>query len=208
MESACGRGMAGSATTLISSVVEGSSPFAYVPIYVFGALAGVPAWTLIAGAGAAYGVGWGFVIASISSALAAAAGFLIARYVLRDRIEKIARRYKIFRALDAAVTKGDWRVVVLVRLSPVMPYMLSNYLFGVTRVRFWPYLLAGWIATVPGTLLYVMMGHGGRRVLSGSASMEPSQWIMLLLGIAASVVLVVYLGRLSREALREEEARV
>lgn len=194
-------------TELLGELVDGASPAAFVPVYVLGALAGVPAWTLIVAAGAAYGPWLGFVVASVSAVLAAATGFLVARYLLRDRITRIARRFRIFRALEAAVNMGDWRVVALVRLSPVVPYMLSNYLFGVTRVRFWPYLLAGWIATAPGTLLYVMLGHGGRRALSSDQEMAPGQWGLLAVGIAASVVLVVYLSRLAQRALKEEEAR-
>ena len=106
------------------------------------------------------------------------------------------------------MTLGDWRIVSLVRLSPLVPYVLSNYLFGVTKVRFVPYLLAGWIAQMPGLLLYVMLGHAGRRSLDATegsgGGLDGAETALLLCGIVASAILVVYLTKLAKRALAED----
>lgn len=189
-----------------------AAPLAYAAVYVLGALIGVPAWTLTVTAGALFGPLLGFAVSSCSAVLAAGLGFVLARHVARDWIERIAGRRRMFRVLDRAITQGDWRVVALIRLSPVVPYMLSNYLFGVTGVRFWPYLLAGWIATMPGTAMYVMLGHAGRAGLEASRGghdgFDSAEWGLLALGLAATITLVVYLTKLAKRELARFEGEV
>ena len=81
--------------------------------------------------------------------------FLIARYLARDWVYSKARTHRRFSAVDRAIVRESWKIVGLLRLSPVIPFSVSNYLYGLTSVPFWSYLLATWIGTMPGTLMYV-----------------------------------------------------
>jgi uncharacterized membrane protein YdjX (TVP38/TMEM64 family) len=179
---------------------------AFGVVYVVGALLFVPGSWLTLVAGAAFGLWWGTLVVSLASTAAAAASFWIARYLARARVEELARRNPRFRAVDRAIEHGGWRVVALLRLSPAIPYSVSNYLYGLTSARFVPYLLASWIAMLPATFVYVYIGHIGH-VAAESASgakRTPQEYALIAVGILATIVLTVYLTKLARRALAEE----
>lgn len=73
--------------------------------------------------------------------VAAGVAFLIARYFARERILKLVEGNKKFLAIDKAIGENGFRVVTLLRLSPLLPFSLGNYLYGLTSVKFVPYVL-------------------------------------------------------------------
>jgi uncharacterized membrane protein YdjX (TVP38/TMEM64 family) len=178
----------------------------FVLVYVVASLLFVPGSVLTVGAGLVYGLGWGTLVASAASTATAAAAFLITRYLARDRVARLARRHEKFGAVDKAVREKGWRVVALLRLSPVVPFSLSNYLYGLTAIDFWPYLLASWLAMLPGTVLYVYLGAAGRAVAGGARKQSPWAWVLLVAGLVATVVVTVVLTRAARNEL--EKSRV
>jgi uncharacterized membrane protein YdjX (TVP38/TMEM64 family) len=172
-------------------------------VYVLAALLLVPGAVLTIAAGVVFGVARGTLLVSGASTAAAAAAFLIARYVARARVEKVARTHERFGAIDRAIREKGWKVVALLRLSPVVPFSLSNYLFGLTAVGFWPYLLASWAAMLPGTVLYVALGATGRAAadIGRGEGHRPWQWALLAAGLVATVVVTVLLSRAARREL-------
>jgi uncharacterized membrane protein YdjX (TVP38/TMEM64 family) len=175
-------------------------------IYMVGAVLFVPGSVLTLGAGAIFGLVRGTLVVSIGSTLGAGLAFLIGRYLARERVTRWAAENPRFAALDAAVGKEGWKIVLLSRLSPLFPYNLLNYLFGLTGVRFWPYLLASWVGMLPGAFLYVYLGFAGRTV--AEAAVGPgvgSLWegIFWGMGLAATALLTYFVTRLARRALSE-----
>lgn len=79
--------------------------------------------------------------------LAAAVAFLIARYFARERILKLVEGNKKFLAIDKAIGENGFKVVTLLRLSPLLPFSLGNYLYGLTSVKFLPYVLGRLVST-------------------------------------------------------------
>ena len=172
-------------------------------VYVVAALLLIPGAVLTIAAGVVFGVVWGTLLVSAASTAAAAAAFLIARYVARARVEKMARRHEKFGAIDRAIREKGWKVVALLRLSPVVPFSLSNYMYGLTALSFWPYILASWAAMLPGTVLYVSLGAAGRTA-AGAGKGEghsPWEWALLAAGLVATVVVTVLLTRAARREL-------
>ena len=110
------------------------------------------------GAGVVFGLVRGFVIVSISATLGATAAFLVGRYLARAFIAAKIEGHPKFAAIDEAVAREGWKIVALLRLSPVVPFNVLNYAFGVTRVSLRDYVVASWIGMMPGTLLYVYLG--------------------------------------------------
>jgi uncharacterized membrane protein YdjX (TVP38/TMEM64 family) len=177
----------------------------FAVVYALAAIFFVPGSALTIGAGAIYGLGWGFVAVSVGSTLGAAAAFLIARYLARDRVERWAAQDPRFAAIDQAVGREGWKIVLLTRLSPVFPFTLLNYLFGLTRVSFGAYILASWIGMMPGTLLYVYLGFAGRalaQAAAGKASRSPAEYALWVVGLLATLAVTLYVTRLARQALR------
>jgi uncharacterized membrane protein YdjX (TVP38/TMEM64 family) len=177
----------------------------YAVVYVAAALLFVPGFVLTIGAGLAFGVLWGTVVVSIASTTAAGLAFLIARYLARDRVLRLARGNARWAAVDRAIREKGWRVVVLLRLSPMVPFNLSNYLYGLTALPFWPYLLASWLAMLPATVLYVSLGAAGR-MATGDRARTPAEWALLGVGVLATVVVTVVLTRAARRELQKVEA--
>lgn len=180
-------------------------PLLYGLVYVACALLFVPGALLTIGAGLVFGVVKGTVIVSVASTTTAALAFLIARHLARGRVEAMARRNPKFEAIDRAIAEGGWKVVALLRLSPVVPFSLSNYLYGLTPVRFLPYVVTSWAAMLPGTVLYVWLGAAGRAAADAGRghARGPWEWALLAVGLAATIVVTVLLTRAARRQLEK-----
>jgi uncharacterized membrane protein YdjX (TVP38/TMEM64 family) len=172
----------------------------YGLVYIGAALLFVPGVVLTLGAGFVFGLGWGIVIVSLASTATAALAFLIARYLARERVEELARKNEKFDAIDRAIGKNGWKVVGLLRLSPLVPFSLSNYLYGLTSVRFLPYVAASWVGMLPATFLYVSLGAAGKSAgeTGGKSAWE---WVLLGSGLLATAAATVILARVSKKEL-------
>ena len=172
-------------------------------IYCAAAIAGslllIPAWIFAVAAGAVFGFGWGLAAATLASTLGALIAFLVARYALRDRIERIARRNETFVAVDKAVEREPWKVVALLRMSPVLPSSLKSYFLGLTCIEPVAYTLATMTGMLPGLLFKVYIGHAGRDALGGGG---PTKWALLAAGVAATAAMAWIVGRAAKKRLR------
>lgn len=183
-------------------------PLVFGLLYVAAVLALLPGSALTLAAGALFGLIGGTIAASLASTTGAALAFLIGRYLARQRIEALLPRYPAFDVVDKAISESGWKIVALLRLSPAVPFNLQNYLYGLTGIRFWPYLLTSWLAMLPTTFLYVYLGDLGWQSLQAAAgdakhSRSAAEWAMLIVGLLATVAVTVYLTRLARKALRQ-----
>ncbi len=175
-------------------------PVLFILAYVVATVLFVPGSALTLGAGALFGVAWGSVYVSIASTLGATCAFLVGRYLARDWVaRKIAANEK-FRAVDRAVAEEGWKIVGLARLSPVFPFTVINYAFGLTRVSLKGYLLASWIGMMPGTVMYVYLGSLARAGASGQKR-TPAEWALYGLGLVATIAVTVVVTRIARRAL-------
>lgn len=181
-------------------------PVAFGAIYAAATVAFVPAALLTLAAGAIFGLGAGFATVSLASTAGAGLAFLIGRHLARKRVERMAASNRSFGAIDGAIAEGGWRIVALLRLSPAVPFNLQNYLFGLTRIGFWPYLLTSWIAMMPGTFLYVYVGHLTGAALGGERARTPAEWALLAVGLAATLAVTLYVTVLARRQLRQRSA--
>ena len=178
---------------------------AFYAIYVVATLLFVPGAALTIGAGFLFGLVRGTAIVSAASTTAAGLAFLIARHAARGAVEARARKDARFTAIDRAIGERGWKIVALLRLSPAVPFSLSNYFYGLTAIRFGPYLLTSWLAMLPATVLYVYLGAAGKAAARGGGRTSAEN-VYLAVGLAATVAVTVYLTRLARKTLREAGA--
>jgi uncharacterized membrane protein YdjX (TVP38/TMEM64 family) len=181
------------------------APILFVLLYVAACVAFVPGSLLTLGAGAVFGPVLGTACVSVGSTFGAALSFLIGRFVARDAVARRLGAFPRFAAVDEAVGREGWKIVGLLRLSPLFPFNLLNYALGLTRVGFRDYLLASWICMLPGTVLYVYLGSVlGEALLRGTAAHRdrtPAEWALYAVGLAATVAVTVAITRLARRAL-------
>ena len=181
-----------------------TGPLVFVLLYIVACVLLLPGSLLTLGAGVVFGVIEGSVVVSVGSTLGATCAFLVGRYLARDWVgAKIAGNDK-FKAIDEAVAVEGWKIVGLTRLSPVFPFNLLNYAFGLTQVKLKHYLIASWLGMMPGTILYVYIGSlaGDLASLgSGERTRSTGEWILYGIGLAATIVVTVFVTRIAKKAL-------
>ena len=119
----------------------------------------------------------------------------------------MAKRDEKFRAIDQAIGREGWKIVALLRLSPLIPFNASNYFYGITAVQFWPYVLASWIGMLPGTVLYVYLGTIGKAGLGDDdKARSPLEYVFLGVGLLATIVVTVIVTRLAKKELKKTGA--
>src|SRR6266487_1029056 len=182
--------------------------FIFIGVYVVATVLLAPGAILTIGAGFAFGLWKGFLAVSAGSTLGAALAFLVARFVARDKVEAIAQRSGKFRRIDEAIGKEGAKLILLLRLSPVIPFNLSNYFYGLTGVRFWPYVLVSWIGMMPGTFLYVYIGVAGKAAVSATAGAEAARhsreyWALTSIGLVATIIVTIWVTKIARDALQK-----
>ena len=172
----------------------------FVLIYATATVLLVPGSALGLGAGALFGVVRGSVLVSLASTIGATCAFLLGRYLARAWVAKKIEGRASFVAIDQAVAGEGWKIVLLTRLSPVFPFTLLNYAFGLTRVSLREYVLASWLGMMPGTVMYVYLGSLAR---AGVADQQrtPGEWALYALGLLATVAVTLIVTRIARNAL-------
>jgi uncharacterized membrane protein YdjX (TVP38/TMEM64 family) len=173
--------------------------------YVVACLLLLPGPILTLGAGFLFGASVGVLTASIGANFGACAAFVVSRTIARDRIaRKIADNPK-FAALDAAVGKEGFRIVLLLRLSPVFPFNILNYALGLTRVSCRDYALATLIGMLPETLTLVYLGSLAKSLaaaVTGQADSGAVGRVLIWIGFAATISAAVLATRIAQKILK------
>jgi uncharacterized membrane protein YdjX (TVP38/TMEM64 family) len=172
--------------------------------YIPAAILFVPAALLTLGAGFVFGVVRGTIIVSVGSTAGAAAAFVVARTVGRGWVAGRMARHPGLNAIGRAVESEAFKVVLLTRLSPLFPFNLLNYAFGLSSVPFKTFVLASWIGMFPGTLMYIYLGsaaHSLAALLSGEVQRTAGQQAMFAIGLLATIAVTTIVTRTARRAL-------
>lgn len=187
--------------------VDGLGPLGYALFlvgYVVLEVLAVPAFPLTMSAGALFGNAAGTLLVTTAATVAAGISFLIARYIARDKIAEMAENYPKFKAIDRALGEDSLRVVAIMRLSPLMPFALSNYLYGLTSVKFKPYVIGSFFGMMPGTFAYVSAGSASRQIAEGAIGSDAI--LSTLFGVSLAILSASYVGKLASKAVAEETA--
>lgn len=172
----------------------------YALVYAVCCVLFVPASVLTLGAGAIYGLTTGAAVVICGATLGATLSFLLARTVLRHRIEAMTAGNARFRALDRAIGKEGAKIVFLVRLAPIFPFTYINYAFGLTGVRTIPYVLASLTGMIPGTFAYVYLGAAAAGAAAGDA--DTTKKAVQIVGAIVALVVTLFVARVATKAIR------
>lgn len=178
-------------------------PVIFIALYIVATVLFIPGSVLTLGAGAVFGVLWGSIHVSIASTAGATCAFLVGRYLARDAIARKLEGNDRFAAIDQAVAKEGWKIVGLTRLSPVFPFTLLNYAFGLTRVKLGHFVIASWIGMMPGTVMYVYLGSLAKAA-SGERTRTFGEWALYGVGLLATLVVTLFVTRIAKKALAKK----
>jgi len=183
----------------------------FIAVYVIAEVALLPGSLFTLAAGFAYGPVGGLLVASPASVLAATVAFLLGRTVLRDWIRTRIARYPKARALDKAIGTNSFKLILLLRLSPVIPFNILNYALGLSDAKVGRYVVASFIGMLPGTWMYVYLGSlatTAAGLTDASRGGGPQRLALTLAGLAATVIVVVLVTRSAQRALEEELTKI
>jgi uncharacterized membrane protein YdjX (TVP38/TMEM64 family) len=127
--------------------------------------------------------------------------FVVARFLIRDRLLRTFDRNSTIRDIDKAIAAEGWKIVALLRLSPLVPFNLQNYLIGATRIRFWPYVVSTFVGIIPGTVVFVYLGAVFGRAALSTKHAGPLQITLLVIGLIATVWVSWILHKRAQQAL-------
>ena len=180
------------------------APLIFIGLYILVCIFLLPGTIPTLGAGVLFGVIKGSVAVSVGSTLGATCAFLIGRYMARGWVSgKVAGNEK-FKAIDEAVGSQGWKIVLLTRLSPIFPFNLLNYAFGLTKVSLKHYFFASWVGMIPGTIMYVYIGSLAgdlAKLGTGEHTRTTGEWILYGIGLLATLVVTVFITGIAKKAL-------
>ena len=173
---------------------------AFALVYVAVILLLGPASVMSIAAGVAFGL-WGVLFVLVVGTIAGALAFLIARYAARERVMEALEGHPNLGAIEKAIEEEGWKVVGLIRLSPPIPFAVTSYVFGVTEISFWTFVIMTFLGIIPATLVYVNLGAMGHTFGTGGGN-PYVQWALLGVGIVATAIAGTLVTRKAREKLR------
>ncbi|HEX3109359.1 MAG TPA: TVP38/TMEM64 family protein [Thermoanaerobaculia bacterium] len=157
-----------------------------------------PGSVLTIGAGAIFGIVGGTIVVATGATLTATIAFLLARTVLRRRVERMTANNPKFRAVDRAIAKEGTKIVLLVRLAAVFPFTIVNYAFGLTGIRLLPYVLTTAIGILPGTIAFVYIGAAAASV----ATQDRTKLLFTIAGLVIAIAVSIFVARVAHNAIR------
>lgn len=185
------------------------NPLIFIFVFNVATLLCFPASLLALKAGYVFGLGWGTVYVLVAAILGAILAFLMGRYLTRHWVQQKLQDNIRFRAIAQAVENEGWKIVLLARLSPIFPFNLTNVAFGMTQISLKNYSL-GSFGILPGTVLYTYMGSLSSELTtinpsdsSMPLSLKIAQWGLRFVGLAATLIITLYLNRIAKKALNQ-----
>jgi uncharacterized membrane protein YdjX (TVP38/TMEM64 family) len=178
-------------------------------VYAVATVLFIPASILTLGAGfvfaAAFGLGGGIALGVVSvfvgASIGAIASFLLGRYLLRDFVQSLVKKYTLFEALDSALEQNGLKIFLLLRLSPIVPFNVTNYVGGVSAVSFRDFVIA-LFGVLPGTTLYVFLGASAGSLMD-SASSGDNMTVLIIVVVLGAVFGIITIWFTTRYAKKE-----
>lgn len=174
----------------------------YIPLSVLA----VPASILTLGGGYLFGLPLGFVADSLGGTFGATAAFMLGRTIGRPYVIAKLKDYPKFQAVAIAIQRSGFKIVLLLRLVPLLPFNMLNYLLSVTPVGVWEYSLASWLGMMPITLALVYVGTTLKDltdVTHGWNKISPSRWVLIISGFVVSAILMVCVTKVAKSSLEK-----
>jgi uncharacterized membrane protein YdjX (TVP38/TMEM64 family) len=185
------------------------NPVTFIIIYNLATLLFIPGSLLTLQGGYLFGLFRGSLYVLIAAIIGSILAFLIGRYLSRDWVFRQLEKHPKFKVIDQAVAKEGWKIVLLTRLSPVFPFNLLNYAFGVTQVSLKDYTL-GSLGILPGTIMYVYIGSlaGNITMINTANKLVPPElqfWQFFLqgIGLISTVTITIYTTNIAKKALSQ-----
>ncbi len=179
----------------------------FLLVYALAVVLFIPGSLLTLGAGALFGLGWGFLTVIIGATLGATVAFLVGKYFMHEWISHKVSKYPRFQGVYQAISREGGKIIFFLRLSPLFPFSMSNYLYSLTSVKVSAYFWASLFGIIPGTLMYVYFGTLISNVATLGSSdrvRTPWEWALYGVGLVATIFITIYATRVARRAINAQ----
>jgi len=178
------------------------APVLFVLIYMCSVIFFVPSTLFSLASGHLFGLWLGVGLTSLSSTLGASIAFLLGRHIFRERIQKAVSSQPKFAAISESVKKDGWKIVLLTRMSPIFPFALLNYGFGLTEVKFRDYFFGSLVGMLPSSFVMAYMGSICRGMCTNQ-DRSVVEWLLIVAGLIATITVMVYVSRKAKAILQQ-----
>jgi uncharacterized membrane protein YdjX (TVP38/TMEM64 family) len=172
--------------------------FSFVCIYILIVLLILPASWLSLLSGFLYGSYLGSIIVFISAFIGASVAFFISKSFFAKKLKNLFNRYPKLSIMEKVVEKGGLKLIFLARLSPIFPFSILNYFYGLNNIKFRDFTL-GLIGIIPGTFLYCSIGSLAKSLQELKNVQSPDNLYMTIIGVVSTSLVVYFLAKYSKE---------
>lgn len=162
----------------------------FLVAHTIAAICGLPGTFLVVIGGIVFGLVWGTIWSVIGATLGAIAAFCVARYCFRQWVTQRFEHHVALQTLNQLVQQNEWSCVLAIRFTPISPFSVVNFLFGLTGVSFKPYAIGTLVGIIPGTLAYTWLGVAGQNAWTGNGMMPLMIALVALAGLSAMPLLI------------------
>jgi len=175
-------------------------PVYFFCVYVLAECMGIPATPLTLSSGLLFGLPLGAALVLSAGTLAACIGFALSRTLLRPQISKMAANSTVFKNVNLAIEREGFKIILLIRLSPLLPFSLCTYFLGLSNVSFIDFLAATFLGFMPGSFSLVYLATTARGYL-GSAGSAGSSWYGCAAALLVTLIMFKVALRLAQRAI-------
>ena len=181
-------------------------PVIFVVAYVAATIVLIPSTALTLAAGYLYGPKYGTALVSLAGTIGASLAFLISRYLAQPYAKAKLQQYPKLESIEKQVSAEGVKLVLLLRLAPLVPFTVLNYALGVTDIAFLPYISATWIGKLPGVVASVYVGSTGRSVdaATSGGGIDKVSFALNAVGVIASVLVTKLLADKASAVLNQQ----
>ncbi len=170
----------------------------FVCIYILIVLLILPASWLSLLSGFLYGSYLGSIIVFISASIGASLAFFVSKTFFAKKLKNLFSRYPKLSVMEKVVEKGGLKLIFLARLSPILPFSILNYFFGLNNIKFRDFSF-GLLGIIPGTFLYCSIGSLAKSLQELKNVQSPNNFYMTIVGVVSTFLVVYFLAKYSRE---------
>ena len=176
----------------------------FVIIYIFIVLLILPASWLSIAAGYLYGTYLGSLIVFISAFIGASISFIIAKRFFAKKVLDMINKFPKLALLENIIQKGGLKLIILTRLSPLFPFSILNYFYGLNKITYKDFSIS-LICIIPGTFLYCSVGSL-LNDLNDIVNLKVSNNLFAtLISIISTSLIIYFLSKYSNEIINESK---
>ncbi len=164
------------------------APFIFIAAYAVAVVFAVPGSALTILGGTIFGFWWGLVLVVLGSNIGCHLAYFVAKILGKDVITKYFKDGSFIKTATEKAQQNGFVFMMYARLIPLFPFNAINYLSGVLGIKYLSYAVATLIGMIPGTAVYVYLGHTAGNIQDNPLGIVVSIAVLVLFTVVMTVI--------------------